>query len=272
MPVGSPHAGLLVLLAVTAVWGVTFVQVKDAVAIYPLFAFLAVRFAIATATLAPVAAARLRGLGRRGRARGRVARGAARRRLRAADRGARADDRLERGLRHRHVRRADAGDRVRRLPAPRRRAPRGPASRSRPAGLALLSGIHAGSASGDLLVLGGAAVYALQIVLMERFAPRYDPLAFTAVEMGAAFALLAVVALGSASSRRRAAGRCGARCSSPGSSRARSRSSRRRGRSGGRARRGRRSSSRREPVFAAALRLHARGRPARRRRLGRLRA
>jgi hypothetical protein len=64
--VGSPHAGLLVLLAVTAVWGVTFVQVKDAVAIYPLFAFLAVRFAIATVTLAPLAAGRLRGLGRGG--------------------------------------------------------------------------------------------------------------------------------------------------------------------------------------------------------------
>src|SRR2546422_4816570 len=36
------------------------------------------------------------------------------------------------------------------------------------AGLALLSGVHAGSAVGDLLVLAGAATYALQIVLMER--------------------------------------------------------------------------------------------------------
>src|SRR5207244_11733103 len=57
---------LLALIAVTAVWGVTFVQVKDAVAIYPLFAFLAVRFAIASAVLAAPAAARVRGLGRRG--------------------------------------------------------------------------------------------------------------------------------------------------------------------------------------------------------------
>ncbi len=39
---------LFVLIAVTAVWGVTFVQVKDAVALYPLFAFLALRFAIAS--------------------------------------------------------------------------------------------------------------------------------------------------------------------------------------------------------------------------------
>jgi drug/metabolite transporter (DMT)-like permease len=57
---------LLVLLAVTAVWGVTFVQVKDAVAVYPLFAFLALRFAIAGGALAVPGAARLRSLGRAG--------------------------------------------------------------------------------------------------------------------------------------------------------------------------------------------------------------
>ena len=66
------------------------------------------------------------------------------------------------------------------------------------AGLALLSGIHGGSIVGDLLVLAGAAVYSLQIVLMERYAPRYDAVAFTLVEMLAAFGgLLAIaVALG----------------------------------------------------------------------------
>jgi drug/metabolite transporter (DMT)-like permease len=63
------------------------------------------------------------------------------------------------------------------------------------AGLALLAGVHRGSASGDLLVLAGAAVYSLQIVLMERFAPVYDAIAFTLVEMLAAFAGLAVIAL-----------------------------------------------------------------------------
>jgi drug/metabolite transporter (DMT)-like permease len=62
-------------------------------------------------------------------------------------------------------------------------------------GLALLSGVHGGSLAGDLLVLAGAAVYSLQIVLMERFAPRYDAIAFTLVEMLAAFAGLLVVAL-----------------------------------------------------------------------------
>src|SRR5262249_8372840 len=63
------------------------------------------------------------------------------------------------------------------------------------AGLALLSGVHGGSLAGDLLVLAGAAVFALQIVLMERYAPRYDAFAFTLVEMAAAFAGLLVVAV-----------------------------------------------------------------------------
>jgi drug/metabolite transporter (DMT)-like permease len=63
------------------------------------------------------------------------------------------------------------------------------------AGLAMLSGIHAGSVAGDLLVLAGAGVYSLQIVLMERYAPRFDALAFTFVEMAAAFLGLLVVAL-----------------------------------------------------------------------------
>jgi drug/metabolite transporter (DMT)-like permease len=62
-------------------------------------------------------------------------------------------------------------------------------------GLGMLSGIHAGSPGGDLLVLAGAAVYSLQIVLMERYAPRYDALAFTLLEMLAAFIGLGVVAV-----------------------------------------------------------------------------
>ena len=38
---------LVALIVVTAVWGVTFVQIKDAVAVYPVLAFLALRFGIA---------------------------------------------------------------------------------------------------------------------------------------------------------------------------------------------------------------------------------
>ena len=57
-----PSAPLLALVAVTAVWGYTFVPVQEAVAVYPLFAFLAVRFAISTAALAPFAWGSVRGL------------------------------------------------------------------------------------------------------------------------------------------------------------------------------------------------------------------
>jgi drug/metabolite transporter (DMT)-like permease len=65
-------------------------------------------------------------------------------------------------------------------------------------GLALLAGVHGGSVVGDLLVLAGAGLYSLQIVLMERYAPRFDAIAFTLVEMLTSFAgLLAIaVALG----------------------------------------------------------------------------
>src|SRR5205823_7098444 len=73
-------------------------------------------------------------------------------------------------------------------------------------GLAMLSGISAGSPVGDLLVLAAASLYAVQIVLMQRFAPRYDPLAFTAVEMAAAFvgfSAIAVAEIGRASCRER---------------------------------------------------------------------
>ena len=57
---------LLALIAVTAVWGLTFVQVKDAVELYPLFAFLAVRFLIASVVLAVPARGRMGALGRPG--------------------------------------------------------------------------------------------------------------------------------------------------------------------------------------------------------------
>jgi drug/metabolite transporter (DMT)-like permease len=185
---------LAVLVVVTAVWGVTFVQVKDAVAIYPLFAFLALRFAIASCTLAPPGLRRLRGLGSRGLGAGVLAGSliGAGYVLQTA------------GLERTTVSStgfitgmyvvltpllALAVFRVRLGAA----AWLGVVLAT--AGLALLSGVHAGAAAGDLLVLAGAAVYSLQIVLMERFAPRYDAVAFTLVEMLTAFAGLLAVAL-----------------------------------------------------------------------------
>ena len=187
-------AALLALVVVTAVWGVTFVQVKDAVAIYPLFAFLAVRFGIATLALAPAAATRLRPLPRRGWEAGALlglllAAGYA---LQTA------------GLERTTVSSAGfiTGLYVVFTPVIALllfRTSIGVAVWFGVAlstvGLALLSGVDAGTLTGDLLVLGASAVYSLQIVLMERYAPRYDPFAFTFVEMLAAFVGFAVVAV-----------------------------------------------------------------------------
>lgn len=185
---------LVLLLAVTAVWGVTFVQVKDAVAIYPLFAFLTVRFAIASVTLAPVAGPRLRRLGPGG-ARAGVVLGlllAAGYALQTA------------GLERTTVSAAGFVTGLYVVFTPLLalllfRTRIGPAAwlgvALATAGLAMLSGVEAGSTSGDLLVLGGAAAFALQIVLMERWAPRYDVVALTQVEMTAAFGAFLAVAL-----------------------------------------------------------------------------
>src|ERR671916_2370987 len=49
----------LLLVAVTAVWGWTFVVVQDAIVLYGVLPFLAVRFFLAGAALAPIYAARL---------------------------------------------------------------------------------------------------------------------------------------------------------------------------------------------------------------------
>jgi drug/metabolite transporter (DMT)-like permease len=185
---------LAALVAVTAVWGVTFVQVKDAVEIYPLFAFLAVRFAIASATLAVPAAARVRGLGRRG-----VGAGALLGLLLAAGYALQTA-----GLERTTVSstgfitglyvvltplfalllfRARIGIEV-----------WGGVALA-VVGLAMLSGIDAGSSSGDLLVLSSTAAQALQIVGVERFATRYDAIALTFVEMLTSFGAFLVIAL-----------------------------------------------------------------------------
>ena len=115
-PVRRAATPLPALVAVTAIWGYTFVPVQKAVGVYPLFAFLAVRFAISTAALAPFAWRSLRTLPRggvAGRPRGRQL---PRARLRPPDGGPRADDGHEHGLHHRPLRRLHAASRARRLP------------------------------------------------------------------------------------------------------------------------------------------------------------
>lgn len=184
---------VLALVLVTAVWGVTFVQVKDAVALYPLFAFLAVRFWIATLTLAVPGLPRVRSLGRPG-----FVGGAFLGLLLAAGYTLQTA-----GLERTTVSSTGfiTGMYVVLTPLIALVLVRSRIGLSvwggvalSTIGLAMLSGIHAGSVTGDLLVLAAAAVYSLQIVLMERYAPRYDAVAFTLVEMLAAGVALGVVA------------------------------------------------------------------------------
>jgi drug/metabolite transporter (DMT)-like permease len=184
---------LVALIAVTAVWGVTFVQVKDAVAIYPLLPFLALRFAIASLALAP-GAGRVRRLGRSGLAAAGLAGG-----LLAVGYVLQTF-----GLQRTSVSSAGFVTGMYVVLTPlialvlfRLRV--GGAAWAGVAlatgGLAMLAGVHGGSAGGDLLVLAAAAVYSLQIVLMERYAPLYDPVAFTLVEMVVAFVGLSLAAI-----------------------------------------------------------------------------
>ena len=184
---------VLALVLITAVWGVTFVQVKDAVALYPLFAFLAVRFWIATLTLAVPGLPRVRSLGRPG-----FVGGAFLGLLLAAGYTLQTA-----GLERTTVSSTGfiTGMYVVLTPLIALVLVRSRIGLSvwggvalSTIGLAMLSGIHAGSVTGDLLVLAAAAVYSLQIVLMERYAPRYDAVAFTLVEMLAAGVALGVVA------------------------------------------------------------------------------
>jgi drug/metabolite transporter (DMT)-like permease len=173
---------LVALIAVTVVWGVTFVQVKDAVDIYPLFAFLAVRYAIATGVLGIAGAPRLRSLGRLGFAAGAflgallgigiALQTAGLQRTTVSSTG------FITGLyvvltplfglllfRTRVGLVVWAGVVLSLI------------------GLGMLSGVDVGSTMGDALVLASTSAQALQIVMVERYANRYDAIALTLVEM-----------------------------------------------------------------------------------------
>jgi drug/metabolite transporter (DMT)-like permease len=182
---------LLALVVVTAVWGVTFVQVKDALEVYPLFGFLAVRFAIASLTLAPLAAPRLRAAGwKPGALLGALLAVGYALQTAGLERTTVSSAGFITGLyvvftpvfgyllfRIRVARVVVVGVGLAVL------------------GLALLTGVGVGDPLGDALVLAGSAAYSLQIALMERYARRYDPIAFTFVEMLAAFVGFTVIAV-----------------------------------------------------------------------------
>jgi drug/metabolite transporter (DMT)-like permease len=173
---------LVALIAVTVVWGVTFVQVKDAVEVYPLFAFLAVRYAIAAGALGVVAAPRVRALGRPGLLAGSVL-------------GVLLG--LGTGLQTAGLERTTVSSTgfITGLYVVLTPLFGLVLFRTRVglqvwlgvvlsvAGLAMLSGVHVGSTAGDLLVLASTSAQALQIVMVERYANRYDAIALTFVEM-----------------------------------------------------------------------------------------
>ena len=185
---------LLALIAVTAVWGVTFVQVKNAVAIYPLFAFLAVRYAIATGALALAGGTRVRTLGRSGWTAGALV-------------GSLLG--LGIGLQTAGLERTTVSSTgfitglyvvftpVFGLALFRTSVAvevwLGVAFAL--AGLAMLSGVPVGTTGGNLLVLASAAAQALQIVALERYARRYDAIALTLVQMAVCLATFLVIAL-----------------------------------------------------------------------------
>jgi drug/metabolite transporter (DMT)-like permease len=185
---------LLALILVTAIWGVTFVQVKDAVDVYPLFAFLTVRYAIATGALALVGGRRLFRLGRSGFAAGAVI-------------GVLLG--LGIGLQTAGLERTTVsstgfitGLYVVLTPLlglllfqTRVGLEVWSGVVLAVVGLAMLSGVHVGSTGGDLLVLASTAAQALQILMVERYATRYDAIALTLVQMGACFVGFLAIAL-----------------------------------------------------------------------------
>ena len=184
------------LVAVTAIWGYTFVPVQKTVGAYPLFAFLSVRFAISTAALAPFAWRSLRTLPRAGWPAGLV----------AGSFLALAYGLQTAGLELTTVTSTGfiTGLYVVFTPLLALAAFRTPVPASvwvgvtlALAGLLLLGGAPGGSWLGNALVLGNAVAQSFQIVAMERFAPRYDPRALTFLQMavtGVGFTVIAVAA------------------------------------------------------------------------------
>jgi drug/metabolite transporter (DMT)-like permease len=185
---------LLALVGVTAIWGVTFVQVQDALELYPLFAFLALRFAISTVVLAPFSFGALRTLPRAG-----YVAGSGVGVLLAAAYGLQTA-----GLELTTVASTGfiTGLYVVFSPILALVLFGTPVPRALWLGVALavvgllfLNGVPGGSALGNALVLGNAIFQAFQITAMERYAPRYDPRALTFLQMATSFAGFTVIAV-----------------------------------------------------------------------------
>jgi drug/metabolite transporter (DMT)-like permease len=184
----------IALIAVTAVWGVTFVQVKDAVDVYPLFAFLAVRYAIAAGVLGIPGGGRVRSLGRSGLGAGVV----------LGVLGALGIGLQTAGLHRTTVSSTGFITGLYVVLTPffglvlfrtRVGAEVWAGVALSIAGLAMLSGVPAGSTEGNLLVLVSTSAQALQIVMVERYAKRFDAIALTFVYMTTSCLAFLVLAL-----------------------------------------------------------------------------
>lgn len=184
---------VLVLLLLTGIWGYTFVPVKEAVEVYPVVAFLALRFLIATGALAVVSGPRLRRLPRAGWLHGAIIGLSLAASLLLQTAGLQRTTVSSTGFitglyvvltpllglalyRHRIGLVGWAGTALSIV------------------GLALIAGAPGNDLAGDLLVLASCFTQALQILFIGRWAARYDGLALAFVEVLTAAVVLVAMA------------------------------------------------------------------------------
>jgi drug/metabolite transporter (DMT)-like permease len=185
----------LALLAVTAVWGSSFVIVKEALLSLPPFTFIALRFALATAVLTALLWRRLGRLSRRDVGNGLI--------VGTFLFGGFALQTLGLGLTQASTAGFITGLSVVLVPIVaylwlRHRPGVGSALGVllATAGLGLLSlGDKLELATGDLLVLGCAVAFALHIVAVGRFVPHVDGSGFTIVQVAFVAVIASVVGL-----------------------------------------------------------------------------
>lgn len=170
----------VLLVGVTAVWGLTFVMVRDAIAVYGVIPFLALRFAIAGGTSVLLWGRRL--------SRATLVTGGAIGVVLAAGylfqtwglaHTTATNSGLITGL---FVVLAPVADRL--LYGTRLRPVAWVAVAVSLVGMTLLTGrLPTQLALGDLLTLGCAVAFGVHIALLSRHSPRHDPLALTAAQM-----------------------------------------------------------------------------------------
>lgn len=184
---------VLALLLLTAIWGYTFVPAKEATETFPVLAFLAFRFLVATGALGVVTLPRLRRLGRDGWLQGSAIGATLAASLLLQTAGLHRTSVSSTGFitglyvvltpllglalyRHRIGWTGWAGAAL------------------SIAGLGLIAGAPGNDVVGDLLVLGSCVTQAFQILFIGRWAEHHDGLALSAVEVISAAVLLVAAA------------------------------------------------------------------------------